>query len=216
MRGIFRFLKRCVNLFLEPVAGYTRLILLTKGAFLCIAVLLAGSLILVYVINAEDNRYKKLQLVSGSDDASEVSDVAMINPKFQGIDKNNQPYSILAKKAVQISKDSVELFTLEADVMMSEGERWFSLSSYKALYNIATEMLDLSGSVNLFSSDGYEFRTDVVHVNLKENYAYGDDPVEGQGPLGHLYATGFSVRGDDSVITFKGRVKLVFYPRKGA
>ena len=46
--------------------------------------------------------------------------------------------------------------------------------------------MELDGGVNIFSDEGYEFRTERAEIDIDANTAWGDQPIEGQGPLGIL------------------------------
>ena len=64
----------------------------------------------------------------------------------------------------------------------------------------------------MFYDGGYEFRSDYAQVDIKEGAAYGDSPVEGQGPMGTLTADSFNITERGKVIRFNGSVKMTLYP----
>jgi lipopolysaccharide export system protein LptC len=74
--------------------------------------------------------------------------------------------------------------------------------------------VDLRGNVTLFHDTGLSFETDAATVDLKNDRARGDQPVEGQNPNGQLASQGFEVRDDGQTIVFTGRAYLKLFPKK--
>ena len=74
--------------------------------------------------------------------------------------------------------------------------------------------VDLSGNVTLFHDTGLQFQTDAATVDLKNDTAAGDQPVEGQNPDGTLAAQGFEVRDNGQTVVFTGRAYMKLYPKK--
>jgi lipopolysaccharide export system protein LptC len=46
--------------------------------------------------------------------------------------------------------------------------------------------------------------------------AYGQEPIEGQGPFGNIKAQGFRVIDRGERVIFTGKAKMVIYSAKGA
>lgn len=134
----------------------------------------------------------------------------MTNPNYQGVDENNRPYTIIADKAEQVDENTVSLKNIRADIMLGK-EQWVSLNAGSGMLNILTKQLELSGGVDIFYTDGYEFRTQNAHIDIEQGSAYGVDPVEGQGPLGTLKATGFALLDHGKTIIFNQSVTMTLY-----
>lgn len=167
----------------------------------------------VVVWTASDNSGEgKARLVfSGIQKQSEPMPSTMIKPHYQGMDVNNQPYTVLADSATQKDKDTVVMQAVRADVLRTDG-KWLALNAAAGELNTQSKQLALTGGVNMFYDGGYEFRSDHAQVDIQEGSAYGDSPVEGQGPLGTLKADSFSVTDRGKVIRFNGSVKMTLYP----
>ena len=74
--------------------------------------------------------------------------------------------------------------------------------------------VDLSGNVTLFHDTGLSFETDAATVDLKNDWARGDQPVEGQNADGQLAAQGFEIKDDGNTILFTGRSYLKLFAKK--
>lgn len=134
----------------------------------------------------------------------------MTKPHYQGVDANNQPFTVIADRAIQLDKEKVALEHVRGDMTMGSGA-WVALNADNGQIDINTRQLDLHDNVNIFYEDGYEFRSDYAHVDIQKGSAYGNLPVEGQGPLGTLTADRFEVRDRGEVIRFQGSVKMKIY-----
>ncbi len=146
----------------------------------------------------------------------EAADPSMVNPRYVGSDKDDQPYSVTAEIARRMTLNAslVELDSPKADIALSDGT-WLVLTSTRGLYSRDAETLDLVGAVVLYHDTGYEFLTEKAKIYLKDGTAEGNVPVRGQGPFGNLQAQGFRLVNKGATIYFTGKSKLVIYPGAG-
>jgi lipopolysaccharide export system protein LptC len=137
----------------------------------------------------------------------------MINPRYVGTDSDNQPFSITADLARNVSDQGtrVTLVMPKADITLEDGT-WLVLTANDGDYSRTEKTLNLAGEVNLYHDSGYEFRTERAAIDLTAGAATSNDPVEGQGPFGRLEAAGFRMVNKGNVIHFLGRSKLTLYP----
>ena len=141
---------------------------------------------------------------------SQAESLTMLNARFEGRDENDQPYTVTADIATQSESDK-DLVTLElpkADITLEDGA-WLALTARAGEYRKAAQLLDLTGSVNLFHDKGFELRTEAARIRLDEGMAEGALPVEGQGSIGTIKAEGFRVLDRGARILFLGRSRLV-------
>ena len=143
-----------------------------------------------------------------------AEDPSMLNPRYVGTDNDNQPFSLTADLARNLSGPGtrLELEMPKADITTKEGT-WLVLTAENGIYALNAKTLKLAGKVNLFHDQGYEFRTDRVLIDLAKGTANSDDPVEGQGAFGHLKANGFQLINKGQTILFQGKSKLTFYSK---
>ncbi len=171
----------------------------------------AAALVLLVVawprfsIEVEDVRLSVSKLAP-----SQAENLTMLNARFEGRDEKDQPFSVTADIATQSESDK-DLVTLElpkADITLEDGA-WLALTARAGEYRKAAQLLDLTGSVNLFHDKGFELRTEAARIRLDEGMAEGALPVEGQGSIGTIKAEGFRVLDRGARILFLGRSRLV-------
>jgi lipopolysaccharide export system protein LptC len=145
----------------------------------------------------------------------EVDKLTMSNPRFEGIDDRNRPFTVTADEASQIkdNADAVELTRPQADMTMADGT-WVALNADKGHYRRAEQLLSLEGSVSLFQDRGYELHTDRVVIDFKTGTAVSEMPVFGQGPVGELSGDGLKLSDKGAVIELTGDAHLVFHPNR--
>ncbi len=193
--------------FLSTVVGYTRFVLFGRG-FLWLAIVGLIAL-MVYVANDKSETGGGRLVFSGIKQMENLQNV-MMNPHYQGLDKDNMPYSIIAEKATQIDADTVNLSSIQADLGTKNG-KWLALHSGAGVIKIKDKQLTLTQNVDMFYDGGYEFRTNEAFVDMQAGRASGTKPVQGQGPLGTLAANTFEVTERGKVIKFNGSVRVILY-----
>jgi len=142
-----------------------------------------------------------------------AEDPAMLNPRYVGSDKDNQPYSVTADIARRLaeSAENIELDAPKADILLKDNT-WLVLSANRGVYKREDEALDLLGSVILYHDSGYEFLTEKAKIDLEKSSAEGQDPIRGQGPFGTIEAEGFRMIDRGKTIFFTGKSRLEVYP----
>ena len=138
----------------------------------------------------------------------------MVNARFVGSDKRNQPFSITADlaKNLMLGGSNIELEMPKADIGIKDGS-WIVLTANSGIYDQKGKTLNLTGAVNMFHDSGYEFRTQSAQINLDTGVAWGNTPVAGQGPFGRLEAEGFRIEEKGQRMIFTGKAKLVIDPK---
>jgi lipopolysaccharide export system protein LptC len=146
--------------------------------------------------------------------SEDAADLRMVNARYQGVDKRGEAFTVTARSAVKHkpTSDVIELETPQADITLNRGN-WVTLKAEFGAYREQDQQLDLIGSVNLYHDDGYEFRTISAHLNMTNNSAEGDDPVQGQGPFGEIASQGFRIYDKGERIIFTGKAHLLMRPR---
>lgn len=174
-----------------------------------------------------------------------AADVTVKQVKYDGVDAKNRPFSITAESAVQpqnptpppapdkksssdednpsvpksppanTASNVINLKQLVADMTLTNGA-WVAVTADDGIYHRDAGTVDLSGNVTLFHDTGLQFQTDAATVDLRNDIARGDQPVEGQNLDGQLVAQGFEVRDDGQTVVFTGRAYMKLYPKKTA
>jgi len=182
-----------------------------KRVLPALAALLLGAMLLWPQIQAERNRF---QLKISGIDPRFPDRLRMINARFQGIDDDNQPYTVTTESAHEIKPDS-RIYALEspaADLALKDGT-WAMLRAPEGTFDRNVDVLKLQGGVSGFHDTGYEFTTSAARVLLREGKAEGDDPAFGHGPAGEIEgAQGFVATDKGRRILFKGKARLLIRP----
>jgi lipopolysaccharide export system protein LptC len=138
---------------------------------------------------------------------------SMVNARFVGTDRRNQPFTVTADlaKSTSLGSSDVELEQPKADLGMNDGSAMM-LTANSGLYAQADKTLKLEGAVNLFHDSGYEFKTAAADVDFATGTASGNKPVDGQGPFGELHSEGFRITDDGKRLLFTGKARLTIFP----
>lgn len=136
--------------------------------------------------------------------------LSMINPKFVGSDAQNQQFTVTADKALQssIGDKEVALLNLQADITLASG-RWISIAAPSGKLNPATNILDLSGEISIFSDSGDQLLAQTARIDLKNKRITSDRPLQGHGPLGQIRADSMAADQVSGNIRFTGNVRLL-------
>lgn len=191
-------------------SGYSRFVLLAKYALPVVA----GVVMMLVVVWPELKSKPEKFAIGLSDVKIETAGgQRVINARFTGVDSNNRPFSITAESVVQTGSEEngVELAQPKADVTLA-GDSWVSIAAPKGVFRRDEEILDLSGGVDLFHDDGYEFRSAEAQLNFGTSAASSGSPIRGQGPFGTIEAEGFRILGTGDSIFFTGKSRLLVYP----
>lgn len=191
-------------------SGYSRFVLLAKYALPVVA----GIVMLLVVVWPElKSKPDKFSIGLSDVKIETAGGQRVVNARFTGVDSENRPFSITAESVVQAGSDDngVELAQPKADVTLA-GDSWVAIAAPKGIFRRDEEILDLSGGVDLFHDDGYEFRTAQARLNFGTSAASGESPIRGQGPFGTIEAEGFRVAGTGDSIFFTGKSRLLVYP----
>lgn len=190
-------------------SGYSRFVWLAKY----LLPLVAGTVILLVVVWPElKSDPEKFSLGLSDVKVETAGGQRVINARFTGVDSENRPFSITAESVVQAvsSDDGVQLTQPKADVTLA-GDSWVAIAAPKGLFRRDKEILDLTGGVDVFHDDGYEFRTAEARLDFSKSSATGTTPIRGQGPFGTIEAEGFRILGTGDSIYFIGKSRLVLY-----
>ncbi|NDF11249.1 MAG: hypothetical protein EB060_00320 [Proteobacteria bacterium] len=178
-----------------------------------ITALMLVAVLIIWPFTAPEERRIQMAISDAKDKGEENEKPKMMRPRFHGVDKNDQPFTIIAESATQLDPENLLLDTPSGDVMMKDGS-WISLNSKSATYKMKEKKVLLAGGVNVFLNNGYEMHTDAVAADMESGEALSQSTVKIQGDAGTLDATGFRAEERGNVIYFTGPVKVTIYMSK--
>ena len=139
----------------------------------------------------------------------EIGKNELINPHFESVDDKGQPFTITATRALQENDEKGEML-LESPkgTMNLNTGKTVTLSADKGAYHQIEQYLDLNDNVILSYSEGYNLKTRILHIDLKDNKAWSKQPIRVTGPQGEINALGMTASSKDKNIIFTGPAKM--------
>jgi lipopolysaccharide export system protein LptC len=131
-----------------------------------------------------------------------------------GTDTNDRAFSVTATSAYHDASNDelVNLDTIAADMKSKDGS-WVTVDAPVGTFHTKSEVLDLTGQVNVFSDSGMEVHTPKLTMDLSAGKGTSNEAVHGQGPFGKFEAGGLDVDIKTEDITLRDGVKMTVYPR---
>jgi lipopolysaccharide export system protein LptC len=149
-----------------------------------------------------------------SDQLEGADGMRMSNPRYVGRTSDAEPIGVSAVSAYvdPAQPDRIHLQQVAAEIARA-GQRDLQLLAGAGIYDRAAEDVDLSGGVELTTSDGYRFETPSVFLNLQRGQGIGSEPIAGAGPSGTIAAERFEFEDGGERLRFMGRVRVTLHPR---
>ena len=173
----------------DSLKFYTRFVHVSK---LALSFLILFVLVFMVAIPLIIKQKSGARLAFTSIEEKEDSPPLMRHPRYQGVDNNNQAYSVTADSALQTADSTVTLDKVKADIM-SQDATWIKLWADQGLLNTAQESLLLQGDVQLYHANDTQIHTAQVRFNLKTMTVVGELPVQVQGNFGRIRADRFVI-----------------------
>lgn len=138
-------------------------------------------------------------------------EIVVSDTRFTGFDKQQQPYTVTARTAVQDENDSkkVHLAGVSAQVRRQNGEA-VDVKSDKAIYDAASKMIDLNGGVEITTKNGLKATMATARINIRSQDLKTDVPVTVIQGGSTIAANGLEISDDGKRILFFNGVKAYF------
>lgn len=175
-----------------------------SGAFALVVLLLLG--VFLYQAGTFTSKPKPADIPTLPPDQVTVTDSTIT-----GLDKQQRPYSISARTAVQ-DKDKpnfISLDEVQGATNRSNGEA-ITFQSLKGFYNSDVKTLDLDTDVVIKSEGRFTARMDKAHVIVEEKRLTSNVPVAVELTTGTINANGVEITNDGNNILFLNGVKAHF------
>lgn len=195
-------------------AGYGRFVGVMKVLLPTVAIILITLVFAWPHLTEQDGRFRIGPVAISAEDAENFR---MLNARYTGVDRKSRPYAITANSAEQQTADArvVNLASPKADILLSN-QSWIALTAEDGIFDRESQILELTGAVNLFHDSGYEFHTTSAIFDLMAGDAIGQEQVTGQGPFGQLTAEGFRIHNQGERIELVGQARIVVHLNRGA
>jgi lipopolysaccharide export system protein LptC len=127
----------------------------------------------------------------------------------------DHPPAAKPAQAAAPAEDIINLEKLIADMTLKDGA-WVAVTADNGVYHRDAGTVDLSGNVTLFHDTGLSFQTDAATVDMKNDWARGDQLVEGQNADGEINSEGFEIKDQGRTILFTGRAYLKLFAKNSS
>jgi lipopolysaccharide export system protein LptC len=196
----------------RPRRGYARAVRTLRYVLPAIALFLIGLVVAWPQLVGNGSGLIAPMLAPGQIIGADV--MRMHNPRYVGRTKAAEPFEVRAASAYldPIQPNRIHLDQLAADIATA-GTRQVRLLAVSGLYDRDTENVNLSGGIEVTTSDGYRFETPSALLKLKRGRVVGQEPIAGSGPRGTIAAERFEFRDGGEVLRFNGRVRVTLHPR---
>jgi lipopolysaccharide export system protein LptC len=186
---------------------HTRVVRFLRKTLPILAVLVLAS----YFISAQLGMSVDIGDLNASIDGVEIADgnLRMVNPKLQGADKKNGKYVIGANYADQNVRDPtiIKLHALKADLAAADGG-WSRMRAVRGVFNSKTERLVMQDKITVATSSGITGELKHATLNAKTQTLRSHHPVSFVLPNGTVNATALTFNSAQSVLTFRGKVRV--------
>ena len=108
--------------------------------------------------------------------------------RYEGHDNHGQPFTIVAREAVQRSSDVpiVDIRGMLARLGLTQGPA--AIEALSGRYDLGTQQVAVDGPVRVSAPDGYRLQTRDVNIDLKRQMVTSTGPASGEMRLGTFSA----------------------------
>lgn len=131
---------------------------------------------------------------------------------YRGQDDKGRPFSLTAAETVQRSSAEgiVRMRDLVARLLLPEGPA--QIVAPGGEYNLASEQVEVPGTVRFTAADGYAMQLDGVRVDLPQRTVTGAGGVSGTVPAGRFSANRLEADLDARTVSLVGNARLRMVP----
>ncbi len=173
--------------------------------------LLSGIFVLFLVFWVSHEKEKKVVVeeieVNKNRHIPKEFDFNINNSILEGLNKNNLPYTIIAKVITKQNDNIYNLSTIDAIHKLSEDN--LHIVADNGLLDETTNLLVLSENVKIVFNN-FELTGNKVNFNLNSNLASSEDPVEVTYQNSTVTALNFYSDDSNNIINFEGEVVSTF------
>lgn len=186
--------------------GYSRFIKAMRFILPLIALIL---ITIIMTWSETDNKILSIEEVSLLPN-TDLAENELLNPKFESVDKDLNPYTVRATRALQ-NQENADLLKLEnpnGNMILKDGQT-LNIKALNGTYEQKEEKLFLQENVKLEHQSGYILETQELRVDLKKGQAFSDKDVQITGVDGTINATGLEGDTNTEILIFKGPATLI-------
>lgn len=150
---------------------------------------------------------------------SRLREPRLTKPAYAGTTRDGSALVMQAAEARPATTPGAASTAIDvvASLTTPDGKRT-DLRSAQASLDPESNVLRLTGDVQIDGAGGYSMRTEALDANLSETSLTSTAPVQATGPVGQITADAMALTRDPKsaggyLLVFNGNVKLVYHPR---
>lgn len=163
-----------------------------------------GAIVIVFAIT-----YRPPSTIATTSIKFDTTETKMLHPRFTGRDDENRAFVVVADAARKKHEEPhlVLMDQIKARVI-GENEPGLLLTAISGVFETEKRFLELTGDIQVRSSDGYNLATEAAEADLNGGVIKGDKAIVASGPIGELRADRFWVFREQQQIRFEGNVRV--------
>ena len=141
--------------------------------------------------------------------------LTMDNPSYEGFNKDGGKYVVRAKTAIQdlVNTEFVRLNDITGDMTDAKKAKT-NLTAAKGEFNTKTNLLDLTGGIDIVADSGLKAKLSSATVETNENIITSKEPVQVEMPSGKITSNEMRILSKSREIAFVNDVKAHLTPPK--
>jgi lipopolysaccharide export system protein LptC len=139
------------------------------------------------------------------------------NPTFSGVTDDSERFRFSAALVVpdDAPPQRAAITDLSGSIAFASGQELEVIADAGEI-DMTTRMLQLTGNVQIETSDGYRVDTEQLDIDLSSGRIAAADGAQGAGPLGQIDSGALAIEPtgseDDRLFTFGGGVRVIYDP----
>ncbi|MCF6320185.1 MAG: LPS export ABC transporter periplasmic protein LptC [Rhizobiaceae bacterium] len=174
---------------------------------------LAGIIIIALILAALFMRPKLPANITIGSAGIENGKLVMQNPKLNGFDPQNRPYSVEAVRALQSVEDptQVELDQIKAKLPMEDGV-WADIIAGNGSFDVTEKKLELGGGINIVTTDGMTMNLSDAYIDIKAGSMVTDRAIKFSSDNATISSQSLEIFENGDRIIFDTNVRLIIQP----
>ncbi len=172
-----------------------------------------GMIIIALIMAALILRPKLPIEISIGDTGIEDGKLVMSNPKLDGFDPQNRPYSVEALRAIQSIENPtlVHLEKIKAKLPMNDS-MWANITAGNGSFDVTHKKLELGGGVSVITTDGIRLELKDAYMDLKAGTMITDRAISFTSENASISSQSLKVYDNGDRIVFETNGVLIIRP----
>jgi len=174
---------------------------------------LIGVVIIALILAALVSRPRLPANITIGSTGIEDGKLVMRNPKLNGFDPQNRPYTVEAIRALQSVEDptQVELEQIQAKLPMQEGV-WANITAGNGSFDVDEKKLELGGGIDIVTTNGMKMKLSDAYLDLKAGTMSTNRKITFSSKNANITSQSLEIFDNGDRIIFDTNVRLIIQP----